>query len=135
MGMARMNGAYLYILRCADSSFYVGTTRKDLAARVAEHNSGVLGGYTATRGPVVLAFAEHFEKITDAIAAERQIKGWSRAKKKALFQGDWATIRTLAQRHKPYGPIQSAAAPSFEISASRPRQGLAGNKSRSPGTL
>jgi putative endonuclease len=50
--------------------------------RVAEHNSGAYGGYTATRRPVELVYSEWFERITDAIAAERQIKGWSRARRK-----------------------------------------------------
>jgi putative endonuclease len=97
-----MDDASLYILRCADGSFYVGTTRKDLEARVAEHNAGIMGGYTATRRPVTLAFAEQFEKITDAIAAERQVKGWSRAKKEALVGGDWQAISRLSNRRKPF---------------------------------
>jgi predicted GIY-YIG superfamily endonuclease len=48
---AAMDGAFLYVLRCADGSYYVGTSRKDLEVRVAEHNSGMLGGYTARRRP------------------------------------------------------------------------------------
>ena len=91
-------GAYLYILRCADGSYYVGTTRKSLEERVGEHNLGSLGGYTATRRPVTLVFAQHFESITDAIAAERQIKGWSRAKKEALIAGRFDLLRALARR-------------------------------------
>lgn len=97
-----MTGAFLYILLCADGSYYVGTTRKDLELRLAEHNSGSLGGYTLVRRPVVLVYAEHFETITDAIAAERQIKGWSRAKKEALIKGDWNSIRGLAVRRHPH---------------------------------
>jgi putative endonuclease len=93
-----MDGAWLYMLRCADGSFYVGTTRKDLGSRLAEHNAGTLGGYTATRRPVVLVFAQHFGRIVDAIAAERQIKAWSRAKKEALIGGDWQAISRLSKR-------------------------------------
>jgi len=74
-------GAWLYILKCADGSFYTGTTRSDLEKRIGEHQSGLLGGYTAKRRPVALAYAQHFDLIADAIAAERQIKGWSRVKK------------------------------------------------------
>ena len=114
-----MDGANLYILRCADGSFYVGTTRKDLDSRVAEHNAGTMGGYTATRRPVTLAFAEQFEKITDAIAAERRIKGWSRAKKDALIRGDWQAVSRLSKRQK---PLPARAALSFETGASRPPQ-------------
>ena len=73
-------GAYVYILRCSDSRYYVGSTRKMLEQRVAEHNAGTYSGYTKSRRPVDLVFAEYFDRITDAIAAEKQLKGWSRAK-------------------------------------------------------
>ena len=65
---------------------------------MSEHNEGVYGGYTSTRRPVTLVWAEHFLNITDAIAVERQIKGWSRAKKEALVRGDYDAIQTLAKR-------------------------------------
>jgi predicted GIY-YIG superfamily endonuclease len=91
-------GAYLYILRCADGRYYVGTTRKSLEERLAEHNAGLHGGYTATRRPVTMVFAQHFETITDAIAAERQVKGWSRAKKEAMIEGQWNRLPELAKR-------------------------------------
>jgi putative endonuclease len=93
-----MSGAYLYILCCADGSYYVGTTRKSAEERVSEHNAGLHGGYTVTRRPVTLVFAEYFEMITDAIAAERQIKGWSRAKKAALVKGELNRLPELAKR-------------------------------------
>src|SRR5215467_6454921 len=92
-------GAFVYILLCADRSYYVGsTTGEDLAPRIWQHNSGFYGGYTATRRPVQLAWSQHFEQITDAIAAERQLKGWSRAKKEALIRGDWNLVQRLAKR-------------------------------------
>ena len=94
-----MSGAYLYMPRCADGSYYVGTTRNELEVRLAEHNSGVYGGYTAARRPVTLVVAEAFDQITDAIAAERQVKGWSRAKKQALIAGDWSSLRFLVRRN------------------------------------
>jgi putative endonuclease len=93
-----MSGADLYILRCADGSYYVGTARNGLETRLAEHNSGVLGGYTALRRPVSLIFSEHFERITDAITVERKIKGWSRAKKEALIASDWQRVSALSKR-------------------------------------
>ena len=65
------DGAYLYILRCVDGSYYTGTARSGLEQRVAEHNAGTYGGYTAQRRPVTLVFSQWFERITDAIAAER----------------------------------------------------------------
>jgi putative endonuclease len=92
-------GIYVYILRCADNSFYIGSaTGDDLAPRIEQHNAGTFPGYTYNRRPVVLVWSEYFERITDGIAAERQINGWSRAKKEALIRSDWVTIRRLAHR-------------------------------------
>jgi putative endonuclease len=91
-------GAHVYMLRCADGSYYVGSARLGLERRVSEHNSGTYGGYTSKRLPVELVWAEHFPDITDAIATERRIKGWSRAKKEALIKGDYALIRELSKR-------------------------------------
>ena len=93
-------GAYLYILLCADASYYTGTTRAELEYRVAQHNAGTYGGYTATRRPVTLVFAQWFDRITDAIEAERQVKGWSRAKKEALIRGEFERLPELSKRHQ-----------------------------------
>ena len=89
-------GAFLYILLCADGSYYVGTTRDSLDKRVSEHNAGTFGGYTSRRRPVRLVFHEEFDRITDAIAAERQVKGWRRAKKEALIRGDYEALARLS---------------------------------------
>ena len=92
-------GIFVYMLRCSDCSFYVGSaTGDDLSPRIDQHNAGHYPGYTFKRRPVVLVWSEHFDRITDGIAAERQIKGWSRAKKEALIRSDWAAISRLAQR-------------------------------------
>jgi putative endonuclease len=95
-----VTGAYLYILQCFDGSYYTGTARSGLEQRVAEHNAGTYDGYTATRRPVILIFSEWFEQIADAIAAERQVKGWSRAKKEALIRGDFGRLRELSKRRR-----------------------------------
>jgi putative endonuclease len=97
-------GAFLYILRCSDGSFYIGVTRTTLDIRMAQHNAGVLGGYTATRRPVTLVFAQWFDRITDAIENERKLKKWSRAKKGAFVRGDFAALRQLAVRRSPHRP-------------------------------
>ena len=89
--------AFVYILRCADGRYYVGSTRTSLEERVAQHNAGTFGGYTAYRRPVSLVFHEEFQRITDAIAAERQVKNWSRAKKEALIGGDFEALKRLAK--------------------------------------
>jgi putative endonuclease len=91
-------GAHVYMLRCADGSYYVGSARLGLDRRVSEHNHGTFGGYTSKRLPIELVWAEHFLDITDAIAVERQIKGWSRAKTEALIRGDFASIKDLSKR-------------------------------------
>src|SRR5712671_5765420 len=93
-------GAFVYMLRCSDGSFYVGSaTGDDLSPRIDQHNAGAFpDSYTWTRRPVTLIWSEHFDRITDAIAAERQIKGWSRAKKTALANGEWNKVRRLAKR-------------------------------------
>jgi putative endonuclease len=91
---------FLYILRCADGSYYTGSYRgEDIATRVSEHNnSHYPNAYTAARRPVTLAYAEIFASIRDAIAAERRIKGWSRAKKEAMMASDWERLIVLAKR-------------------------------------
>ena len=92
--------AWVYILKCADVSYYTGMSRSvDLETRVSAHNQ-VLSptAFTADKLPVTLAFSEYFDLIVDAIAAERRIKGWSRAKKEALMKGDWAEVQRLAKR-------------------------------------
>jgi putative endonuclease len=65
--------------------------------RIAQHNDGTLGGYTSTCRPVVLVYHQAFDRITDAIAAERQEKWWTRAKKEALIRGDFDALRLLAR--------------------------------------
>ena len=90
--------AYVYILRCADGHYYVGSTRTSLDHRIAQHNDGTFGGYTKSRRPVELVYSESFDRITDAIGAERQLKGWSRAKKEALMRGTFNLLQQLARR-------------------------------------
>lgn len=90
-----MKPFYLYILRCADDSLYIGHT-DDLATRMQQHHSGALGGCTATRHPLTLVFVSEHETRLEALERERQIKRWTRAKKEALIAGDWDRLRQLA---------------------------------------
>ena len=95
-------GAWLYILRCADGSYYTGTTCAELEKRIAEHQAGYFGGYTSKRRrPVTLVYSEYFDRIVDAIAAERKVKGWLRAKKEALIANDFDRLQKLSQRRTP----------------------------------
>jgi tRNA/rRNA methyltransferase len=123
---------YTYLLLCSDGSYYAGHT-DNLEQRIAQHQSGAIPGYTEKRRPVRLAWSERFPEWDQAFAAERQIKGWSRAKKEALIRGDWDAVRTLAER----GPVlRGAASPnsaapqdernslSSRLSSAYPEEGL-----------
>ena len=90
---------YVYILRCADGSYYTGLT-EDLEIRLAQHQMGELPGYTQNRRPVELVFSDEFPSLDDAINRERQLKGWSRSKKEALIAGDWARLLELSRSRK-----------------------------------
>ena len=87
---------YAYLLRCSDGSYYAGHT-DDIEIRFAQHQTGALGGYTSRRRPVVLVWSDSFMTRDDAFAAERKLKGWSRAKKEALIAGAWVRISALAR--------------------------------------
>jgi predicted GIY-YIG superfamily endonuclease len=87
---------WVYVLRCADGSYYTGHT-EDLATRVAQHVAGEIPGYTSTRRPVALVFSQEVATREEALTSERQIKGWSRAKKEAMTRGDWAEVSRLAR--------------------------------------
>jgi predicted GIY-YIG superfamily endonuclease len=88
--------AWVYILKRSDDSFYTGKT-SDLEERLADHMSGKYGGYTSTRRPVTLLFSQAFASHREAIEAERKIKGWSRAKKQALIDGNFRALHELAK--------------------------------------
>ena len=90
--------SYVYMLRCADGSYYVGKTDRPLAERIGDHSVGLGGRYTAARLPVALVWSQDFDRYSDAVAAERQIKGWRRAKKEALIRGEWERLPELAKR-------------------------------------
>ena len=92
---------WVYMLQCADRSYYVGHT-DELEKRVLQHERGESGGYTSTRRPVRVVFTQAFASREEALAADLQIKGWSRKKKEALVQSDWAEMSQLAQRRKPF---------------------------------
>jgi putative endonuclease len=97
--MRRMSGATVYVLRCADGSYYTGVTRRSSTERVSEHQQGLIPGcYTFSRRPVTLAFAEAYDRVDEAIATERRLKGWSRAKKEAYMRGDYEALPGLARR-------------------------------------
>ena len=89
---------HVYVLRCADGSYYVGHT-DNLETRLAAHQSGEIPGYTRSRRPVQLVYDEDLPSREAAFLRERQIKGWSRRKKQALIRGDWHALRRLSRAH------------------------------------
>lgn len=89
---------WVYILRCADDSYYTGHT-DNLAQRIGEHQIGACPGYTAQRLPISLAWSQECSTREEALSAELQIKGWSRKKKEAMMRGDWKNVALLSKKN------------------------------------
>jgi predicted GIY-YIG superfamily endonuclease len=94
--------SWTYILLCADGSYYTGCTT-NWEQRWGQHQAGALGRYTADRRPLKVAWLAEFQHLDDAIAMERRLKRWSRAKKEAAIRGEWDRLPTLA-RNRQYHP-------------------------------
>lgn len=87
---------YTYILECSDKSYYTRIT-DDFERRLLEHNSNEYPkSYCHDRRPVKMVFVEIFLQPKEAIAFEKQIKGWSRKKKEALIERNYKRLVTLA---------------------------------------
>jgi putative endonuclease len=103
---------WAYLLRCVDGSFYAGSTSyDDIDTRVGEHNDGRFEGYTHSRRPVILVWAEQFSDLRDAQDCERRIKGWRREKKEALARRDLSGLKFLAKRAGARRPSRAASRP------------------------
>jgi len=89
--------AFVYLLRCADRTFYVGHT-DDLVMREKTHNDGHGATYTAQRRPVEMVYAEEHASLQRAVVRERQLKRWSAAKKEALVSTNRPKLKQLSQR-------------------------------------
>jgi predicted GIY-YIG superfamily endonuclease len=90
-----MTDFFVYILECADGSFYTGHT-DNLEQRLGQHQAGVFDGYTSLRRPVKLLWNTRFQTRDDAFSFERRVKNWSRAKKIALMASDWSALQRAA---------------------------------------
>ena len=100
---------YVYILECADGSYYTGVTN-NIEKRIGEHNSDEFPTcYTSKRQPVKLVFSEEFNDIMQAIELEKQIKGWSRRKKKALIDENWEKLKLYSKNYTQFGRYDSGA--------------------------
>lgn len=85
---------HVYILKCADNSYYVGQT-VDLPRRLAQHQAGSYEGYTSKRPPITLMWSQEVQTENEAFLLERKLKGWSRAKKEALIRGDFDKLHEI----------------------------------------
>ncbi len=85
---------FVYVLRCADDSLYIGETG-NLDERVVRHREGTASAYTARRRPVSLSYSEWHPTRDIALKRERQLKRWTRAKKEALVAGDVERLKKL----------------------------------------
>ena len=96
---------WAYMLHCRAGRFYVGHT-DDLERRMAEHESGLVAGFTQAMHPLELVWSQDFQTRYEALTAEKKIKGWSRLKKLALIRGDWEAVSRLAKSKN--GPSTSS---------------------------
>ncbi len=91
-----MKKYYVYILHCADGSYYTGMTN-DPERRLQEHEAGTgSAAHTHTRRPVKLVWYDAFQSPMAAIEVEKQLKRWSRRKKEALIAGQFDLLNDLA---------------------------------------
>ena len=92
-----MKDMYVYILECNDGSYYTGVTN-NVERRLVEHSAGEdKRCYTFNKRPIKLVFWERFIDPVQAIEFEKQVKGWSRAKKKALIARKWEDLPELSK--------------------------------------
>jgi putative endonuclease len=90
--------SYMYILECADGSYYTGST-KYLDLRLQQHQMGEGANHTKKRLPVKLVYYEEFSRIDEAFYREKQVQGWSRKKKEALIKGATDELRVLSRNY------------------------------------
>ncbi|MBN9216172.1 MAG: hypothetical protein ABS62_12745 [Microbacterium sp. SCN 70-200] len=88
---------FMYILKCSDGSFYVGSCR-NIDHRLWLHNIGEGAEYTKRRRPVTLVYQEEFDNVGDAFAREKQVQGWSRAKRRALIDFRGSELPALSRK-------------------------------------
>ena len=90
---------YMYILKCADGSYYTGSTN-NLELRLNQHRSGEGANHTKKRLPVQLVYCEEYPRIDEAFNREKQIQGWNRKKKEALINGEDKKLPELAVAYR-----------------------------------
>lgn len=109
-----MNPGHTYVLGSASGTLYIGVT-SELRLRICQHKLGVFEGFSRRYGCHRLLLAEPFHSITEAIARETQLKGWTRAKKLELIRRTNPQLEDLAETwtYERLGPCQAIADESF----------------------
>ena len=110
---------YMYILECADGSYYTGSTW-NLEKRLAEHQNGEGARHTAERLPVKLVFCQYFDRVADAFQREKQVQGWSRRKKQALIEANIDKLVEHSRNYTQYGSSTTAEATRAGTQATEP---------------
>lgn len=87
----------MYILKCADGSYYTGST-KNLEKRLWQHQNGEGANYTKKHLPVELVYYEEYDRIDHAFYREKQVQGWTKKKKESLINGNYVDLKILAKK-------------------------------------
>jgi putative endonuclease len=93
---------YMYILLCANGSYYTGSTI-DLERRLTQHQNGEGANHTKKFLPITLVYYEEYQRIDNAFYREKQVQGWSRKKKEALIEGNSELLPKLAKAYRDFG--------------------------------
>jgi putative endonuclease len=122
-----MSQGFMYILLCADGSYYTGSTN-DLERRIAQHEAGEGANHTRKHGPVKLVYYEWFPRVDQAFYREKQVQGWSRKKKEALINGEFGKLPELAKAYRDIKALQALAS-SASANVEPPPEALEGSGS------
>ena len=98
----------MYILECADGSYYTGSSN-NLERRLQQHQNGEGANYTKKHLPVKLVYFEEFQRIDEAFYREKQVQGWSRKKKEALINGCFDKLSNLSKNYTQYPRKESVS--------------------------
>ncbi|MEO5603559.1 MAG: GIY-YIG nuclease family protein [Cyclobacteriaceae bacterium] len=100
---------YMYILKCADESYYTGSTT-NLDLRLAQHQNGKGANHTKKHLPVKLVYFEKYDRIDEAFYREKQVQKWSRKKKEALINGELDKLKELSRNYTQFPPSAGSGA-------------------------
>ncbi|MEG0789971.1 MAG: GIY-YIG nuclease family protein [Alistipes sp.] len=95
-----MSCGYVYILKCCNGNFYVGSTT-NVDTRLKEHAAGIGADYVRRHLPIELVYMQNYPSIEAAFYIERQLHRWSHKKKQALIDGDYEALKQLSATSHP----------------------------------